>query len=87
MAEFNDCWLAADWGPSSDNNLDGILAVAEVVSRNAVAAGHCNVPSPPPVIKAHEIQGCLAKTPSTRSVDHVSGQSRLRAVCSAFKND
>ena len=36
--DFNDTWLAAEWGHPSDN-LGGILAVADWLSRNAVAAG------------------------------------------------
>src|SRR3982750_943302 len=36
--DFNDTWLAAEWGHPSDN-LGGILAVADWVSRNNVAAG------------------------------------------------
>jgi len=60
--DFNDTWLAAEWGHPSDN-LGGILAVADWLSRTAVAAG-----KPPLVmkdvlvamIKAHEIQGVLA---------------------------
>src|SRR5690348_17719087 len=56
--DFNDTWLAAEWGHPSDN-LGGILAVADWLSRTAVADGR-----PPLVmrdvltamIKAHEIQ-------------------------------
>ena len=36
--DFNDTWLAAEWGHPSDN-LGGILAVADWLSRNNVAAG------------------------------------------------
>ena len=36
--DFNDTWLAAEWGHPSDN-LGGILAVADWLSRNAIAAG------------------------------------------------
>ena len=36
--DFNDTWLAAEWGHPSDN-LGGILAVADYVSRCNVAAG------------------------------------------------
>ena len=36
--DFNDTWLAAEWGHPSDN-LGGILAVADWLSRKAVAAG------------------------------------------------
>ncbi|MBA2547763.1 MAG: bifunctional 2-methylcitrate dehydratase/aconitate hydratase [Burkholderiaceae bacterium] len=73
--DFNDTWLAAEWGHPSDN-LGGILATADWLSRNAVAAGR------PPLtvndvltamIKAHEIQGCLALENSFNKVglDHV----------------
>jgi len=73
--DFNDTWLAAEWGHPSDN-LGGILAVADYVSRTKVAAGK----SPLVVrdvltamIKAHEIQGCLALENSFNRVglDHV----------------
>jgi 2-methylcitrate dehydratase len=73
--DFNDTWLAAEWGHPSDN-LGGILATADWLSRNAVAAGR-----PPLVmrdvldamIRAHEIQGCLALENSFNRVglDHV----------------
>jgi 2-methylcitrate dehydratase len=73
--DFNDTWLAAEWGHPSDN-LGGILATADWLSRNAAAAGQ-----PPLVmkdvltamIKAHEIQGCLALENSFNKVglDHV----------------
>ena len=36
--DFNDTWLAAEWGHPSDN-LGGILATADWLSRNAVASG------------------------------------------------
>ncbi len=36
--DFNDTWLAAEWGHPSDN-LGGILATADWLSRTAVAAG------------------------------------------------
>ncbi len=36
--DFNDTWLAAEWGHPSDN-LGGILAVADWLSRNALASG------------------------------------------------
>src|SRR6201985_1550275 len=73
--DFNDTWLAAEWGHPSDN-LGGILAVADWLSRNAIANG-----KPPltmravltAMIKAHEIQGCLALENSFNRVglDHV----------------
>jgi 2-methylcitrate dehydratase len=60
--DFNDTWLAAEWGHPSDN-LGAILAVADFVSRRNAAVG-----KPPltmrdvltAMIKAHEIQGVLA---------------------------
>ena len=72
--DFNDTWLAAEWGHPSDN-LGGILAVADYLSRR-VAPGK----SPLTVrdvltamIKAHEIQGVLALENSFNRVglDHV----------------
>lgn len=73
--DFNDTWLAAEWGHPSDN-LGGILAVADYLARNAVMTGK----NPPTVrdvltamIKAHEIQGVLALENSFNRVglDHV----------------
>lgn len=73
--DFNDTWLAAEWGHPSDN-LGGILATADWLSRTAVAAG-----KPPltmrdvltAMIKAHEIQGCIALENAFNQVglDHV----------------
>jgi 2-methylcitrate dehydratase len=73
--DFNDTWLAAEWGHPSDN-LGGILATADWLSRTAVAAG-----KPPltmkdvlvAMIKAHEIQGVIALENSFNRVglDHV----------------
>jgi 2-methylcitrate dehydratase len=73
--DFNDTWLAAEWGHPSDN-LGGILATADWLSRTRVAAG-----KPPLVmrdvltgmIKAHEIQGVIAIENSFNRVglDHV----------------
>ena len=60
--DFNDCWLAAEWGHPSDN-LGGILAVADWLSRKAVAAGKPALTMADVLtacIKAHEIEGCLA---------------------------
>jgi 2-methylcitrate dehydratase len=73
--DFNDTWLAAEWGHPSDN-LGGILATADWLSRNAAASGK----NPLTVndvltamIKAHEIQGCIALENSFNKVglDHV----------------
>ncbi len=73
--DFNDTWLAAEWGHPSDN-LGAILAVADWLSRGCRAEGK----SPLRVadvltamIKAHEIQGVLALRNSFNRVglDHV----------------
>src|SRR5271170_7452840 len=60
--DFNDTWLAAEWGHPSDN-LGGILATADWLSRNA-AANEISGPLMGDVLRAmvqaHEIQGCLA---------------------------
>jgi len=73
--DFNDTWLAAEWGHPSDN-LGGILATADWLSRNAVAAGRRPLVMRDvlaAMIKAHEIQGCLALENSFNKVglDHV----------------
>jgi 2-methylcitrate dehydratase len=97
--DFNDTWLAAEWGHPSDN-LGAILATADWLSRTAVAAG-----KPPllmrdvltAMIKAHEIQGCIAlensfnkvgldhvvlvKVASTAVVAHMMGLSRHEILC------
>src|SRR5689334_852913 len=60
--DFNDAWLAAEWGHPSDN-LGGILATADWVSRNAVAQGKAPLTIRDvltAMIKAHEIQGVIA---------------------------
>lgn len=73
--DYNDTWLAAEWGHPSDN-LGGILAVADYLSQQQVTKGE------PPLlmqdvfelmIKAHEIQGVLALENSLNRVglDHV----------------
>jgi len=73
--DFNDTWLAAEWGHPSDN-LGGILAVADWLSRTAVAEGRAPLTMRSvltAMIKAHEIQGCLALENSFNRVglDHV----------------
>src|SRR5690349_12112670 len=73
--DFNDTWLAAEWGHPSDN-LGGILAVADWLSRNAIAEGKAALTMRDvlrAMIKAHEIQGCLALENSFNKVglDHV----------------
>ena len=73
--DFNDTWLAAEWGHPSDN-LGSILAVADYLSRNNVAQGRSPLTMKDVLvgmIKAHEIQGCLALENSFNRVglDHV----------------
>jgi 2-methylcitrate dehydratase len=73
--DFNDTWLAAEWGHPSDN-LGGILAVADWLSRVAIAAGKKPLTVQDVLtgmIKAHEIQGCIALENSFNKVglDHV----------------
>ena len=73
--DYNDTWLAAEWGHPSDN-LGGILACADYISRVRISEGKepltvrdvlCAM------IKAHEIQGILALENSLNRVglDHV----------------
>ena len=73
--DFNDTWLAAEWGHPSDN-LGGILAVSDWLSRNNVAAGRAPLTVRDvltAMIKAHEIQGVIALENSFNKVglDHV----------------
>jgi 2-methylcitrate dehydratase len=73
--DFNDTWLAAEWGHPSDN-LGGILATADWLSRTAVANGQKPLLMRQvltTMIKAHEIQGCIALENSFNRVglDHV----------------
>lgn len=73
--DFNDTWLAAEWGHPSDN-LGGILATADWLSRTAIAAGKTPLAMRDvlvAMIKAHEIQGCIALENSFNRVglDHV----------------
>ena len=73
--DFNDTWLAAEWGHPSDN-LGGILAVADWLSRNSVANGGKPLMMREvfsAMIMAHEIQGCIALENSFNKVglDHV----------------
>jgi 2-methylcitrate dehydratase len=68
--DFNDTWLAAEWGHPSDN-LGGILAVADYLSRSGRRVLVRDVLTG--MIKAHEIQGVLALENSFNRVglDHV----------------
>jgi 2-methylcitrate dehydratase len=73
--DFNDTWLAAEWGHPSDN-LGGILASADWISRNNVASGKAPLTMREvltAMIKAHEIQGVIALENSFNKVglDHV----------------
>jgi len=98
--DFNDTWLAAEWGHPSDN-LGGILAVADWLSRNGAQLVMCDVLTA--MIKAHEIQGVIAlensfnrvgldhvvlvKVASTAVVAHMLGLSRdgiINAVSHAW---
>lgn len=73
--DFNDTWLAAEWGHPSDN-LGGILAVADYLSRKRVTNGDSALTIGDVLtgmIEAHEIQGVLALENSFNRVglDHV----------------
>jgi 2-methylcitrate dehydratase len=73
--DYNDTWLAAEWGHPSDN-LGGILETADWLSRKAVAAGREPLSIRDvltALIQAHEIQGVLALENSFNRVglDHV----------------
>jgi 2-methylcitrate dehydratase len=73
--DFNDTWLAAEWGHPSDN-LGGILAVSDYRARTAVMSGQTPLRVRDvltAMIKAHEIQGVLALENSFNRVglDHV----------------
>ena len=68
--DFNDTWLAAEWGHPSDN-LGGILAVADWMGRSGQKVTVNDVLTA--AIKAHEIQGVLALENSFNraGMDHV----------------
>ncbi len=73
--DFNDTWLAAEWGHPSDN-LGGILATADWLSRTNVAEGKAPLSMSQvleAMVMAHEIQGVLALENSFNKVglDHV----------------
>jgi 2-methylcitrate dehydratase len=73
--DFNDTWLAAEWGHPSDN-LGAILSVADYLSRKRVSEGGSSLTMRDvltAMIKAHEIQGVLALENSFNRVglDHV----------------
>lgn len=73
--DFNDTWLAAEWGHPSDN-LGAILSLADYLSRKNLREGQApllmrDVLSA--LIKAYEIQGCFAleNAFNRRGLDHV----------------
>jgi 2-methylcitrate dehydratase len=73
--DFNDTWLAAEWGHPSDN-LGAILAIADYLSRRNAAQGKKGLivrDVLTAMIKAHEIQGVTALENSFNRVglDHV----------------
>ncbi|ERO61336.1 2-methylcitrate dehydratase [Pseudomonas piscis] len=73
--DYNDTWLAAEWGHPSDN-LGGILAVADHLSQKRVANGEAPLSMGDvlqAMVMAHEIQGVLALDNSFNRVglDHV----------------
>ena len=73
--DFNDTWLAAEWGHPSDN-LGGVLAVADYISRRNIANGREPLTMRDVLtaaIKCHEIQGVIALENSFNRVglDHV----------------
>lgn len=73
--DYNDTWLAAEWGHPSDN-LGGILSVADYISQVRISKGEQPLVVEDvleAMIKAHEIQGILALENSLNRVglDHV----------------
>ena len=73
--DFNDTWLAAEWGHPSDN-LGAILALGDYLARRAVLRGERPITMRTlltAMIKAHEIQGVLAleNAFNRRGLDHV----------------
>ncbi|WP_307892852.1 bifunctional 2-methylcitrate dehydratase/aconitate hydratase [Bacillus swezeyi] len=73
--DYNDTWLAAEWGHPSDN-LGAILACTDYISRQRLAAGKEPLTINDvltAIVKAHEIQGILALNNSLNrnGLDHV----------------
>jgi 2-methylcitrate dehydratase len=73
--DFNDTWLAAEWGHPSDN-LGAILALADYQSRHALSRGGASLTMGDvlqAMVKAHEVQGVIALENSFNRVglDHV----------------
>ncbi|KGX87380.1 bifunctional 2-methylcitrate dehydratase/aconitate hydratase [Pontibacillus litoralis] len=73
--DYNDTWLAAEWGHPSDN-LGGVLAVADYISQKRLSEGKAPIRMETVLeytVKAHEIQGILALENSLnrQGLDHV----------------
>ncbi|WP_346207136.1 bifunctional 2-methylcitrate dehydratase/aconitate hydratase [Caldifermentibacillus hisashii] len=73
--DYNDTWLAAEWGHPSDN-LGAILATADYISRKNIAEGEEPLKMDTvleAIVKAHEIQGILALSNNLnrKGLDHV----------------
>ena len=73
--DYNDTWLAAEWGHPSDN-LGAILSVCDFISQQNIASGKVSLKMRTvleSMIMAHEIQGVLALENSFNKVglDHV----------------
>ncbi|MFG6118777.1 bifunctional 2-methylcitrate dehydratase/aconitate hydratase [Thalassobacillus sp. B23F22_16] len=73
--DYNDTWLAEEWGHPSDN-LGGILALADYLSRKRLSEGKSPLTMKEVLyrsIQAHEIQGILALSNSMnrQGIDHV----------------
>ncbi|HEY3915005.1 MAG TPA: bifunctional 2-methylcitrate dehydratase/aconitate hydratase [Verrucomicrobiae bacterium] len=70
--DFNDAWLAAEWGHPSDN-LGAILAVSDYLGHNRPELGMTMRDVLTAMIQAHEIQGVLALGNSFNraGMDHV----------------
>lgn len=86
--DFNDTWLAAEWGHPSDN-LGAILAMADYISRQNVLQGKPSLVMHDVLtlmIKAHEIQGCMALENSFNShgLDHVVLVKIASSACVAM---
>jgi len=73
--DFNDTWLAAEWGHPSDN-LASVLAIADYISRKNISEGKHPLKMKDVLanlVKTYEIQGCLALENSfnKEGLDHV----------------
>lgn len=73
--DYNDTWLAAEWGHPSDN-LGAILAVADFVNQQRIDKGESEITMRDvltAMIKAHELQGVMALENSFNKIgiDHV----------------